>query len=440
MQDLPQKIGKYQVRGLIGRGAMGAVYLGHDPFIDRPVAIKVCAIGMGEGDVSEEIARKMFFNEAQAAGALDNPNILRIFDAGDANGKPYIVMEYVDGADTLRSYTKPGKLLPVKDVMRLMHQCAESLDYAHRRGVLHRDIKPANLILSKDGEVKIGDFGIAQRTQTEKTQVMGAMGTPMYMSPEQARDDTLTNQTDIYSLGVVMYELLAGKTPFKPSSLAALVRKIVSEDPVPIKAVRPDLPEAVTKIVARAMEKEPNNRYKTGAEMAADIAKLMNDSDRPPSELTEAQKFEAARALKFFNDFADDEVREVLEASSWEHYKTGDCLITEGTFEQSFFLIVSGDVSVLIGDTEIGRLTAGDCVGELGYLSRVKRTASVTATGNVSAMKIDSNVMEWASLSCQMRFSKSFQQILIERLSRTSLDLASCIGRGQKPQSQLGGS
>jgi serine/threonine protein kinase len=432
MQDLPEKIGKYEVRSLIGRGAMGAVYLGHDPFIDRPVAIKVCAIGMGEADVSEEIARKLFFNEAQAAGSLDNPNILRIFDAGDANGKPYIVMEYVDGADTLRSYTKPGKLLSIKEVLRLMHQCAESLDYAHRRGVLHRDIKPANLILSKEGEIKIGDFGIAQRTQSEKTQVMGGMGTPMYMSPEQARDDTLTNQTDIYSLGVVMYELLTGRPPFKPSSIATLVGKITSEDPTPVGKIRPDLSEALAKVVARAMEKEPKNRYKSGAEMAADLAKLMKDSERPHSELTEKQKFEAARGLKFFNDFSDDEIHEVLEASSWEHYRSGDRIITEGVLEQSFFLLVSGEVSVLIGDTEIGRLTNGDCIGEIGYLSKVKRTASVVATGNVSALKVDSNIMEWASLPCQMRFGKAFQQILVERLSKTSLNLAACIGGRQR--------
>ncbi len=433
-QTLPETIGKYQVRDLIGRGAMGAVYLGHDPFIDRPVAIKVCAIDMGETDVSHELARKMYLNEAQAAGALDNRNILRVFDAGDANGKPYIVMEYVDGADTLKSYTKPDELLPIKDVVRLMHQCADALDYAHRRGVLHRDIKPANLILSKEGEIKIGDFGIAQRTQSDKTQLMGGMGTPMYMSPEQARDEILTNQTDLYSLGVVMYELLTGRPPFKPSTLAGMVNKIINEEPAPVREVRPDVPESVAKIVARAMQKELRNRYRTGAEMAAELAKLINEFERPPSELTNEQKFETVRALKFFNNFSDDEIEEVIEASSWEHFKSGDHLITEGNLDQSFFLIVWGDVSVVIGDTEIGRLTSGDCVGELGYLSRVKRTASVTATGNVTALKIDSNIMEWASLPCQMRFSKAFQQILIERLSKTSLNLAACIGGRRQSQ------
>lgn len=432
MQKHPEKIGKYEVRGLIGRGAMGAVYLGHDPFIDRPVAIKVCASDKMEADASGVVARKMFFNEAQAAGALDNPNIVRIYDAGEANGEPYIVMEYVDGADTLRTYTKRRKLLPIADVLRLMHQCAQALDYAHRRGVLHRDIKPANLMLNKEGEVKIGDFGIAQQTHSDKTQLLGGMGTPMYMSPEQACDEKLTNQTDLYSLGVVMYELLTGNPPFSPGTLAGLINKIVTDAPTPVREIRPEVPEAVAEIVARAMEKKPEKRYESGADFAADLAKLMEDASRSPAEFTEEQQFEAARGLHFFNDFSDDEIHELLEVSSWEQYKSGDHIITRGALEHSFFIIVSGDVSVVIADTEVSKLTAGDCIGELGYLSKVKRTASVIATCDVSAVKIDSNLMEWASLPCQIRFGKAFQQTLVQRLSKTTLDLAACRGAGKK--------
>ncbi|MDH3413418.1 MAG: cyclic nucleotide-binding domain-containing protein, partial [Gammaproteobacteria bacterium] len=163
-----------------------------------------------------------------------------------------------------------------------------------------------------------------------------------------------------------------------------------------------------------------------------DLAKLLEESRRPPSEWTEEQQFEAARGLHFFNDFSDEEIHELLEVSSWERYTIGDHIISEGDLEQSFFVIVSGDVSVVIGDTEVSKLTTGDCVGELGYLSKVKRTASVIATSDVSVMKVDSNLMEWASLPCQMRFSKAFQQTLVQRLSKTTLDLATCKGAKQK--------
>jgi len=431
MAELPEKIGKYEILGVAGRGAMGNVYLGHDPFIDRKVAIKVCALEDDEGGGSSRIAKKMFFNEAQAAGALDNPNILRIFDAGETKGEPYIVMEYVEGADTLKPYCTPDNLLPLDRVVRLMHQCAKALDYAHRRGVLHRDIKPANIMLNKDGDAKIGDFGVAQRTQTERTQVMGMFGSPRYMSPEQARDDPLNNQSDLYSLGVVMYELVAGRPPFRAKSLPALVNMITNDEPPALEEVRPDCPEPLAQVVRRAMAKDTSARYTSGGELAADLAAVFEEithAPEEPDEPSEEEKFAAARALAFFNDFSDAELEEVLEVSDWERYQDGERIITEGAVEQSFFVIVSGDVSISVGEKVIGSLGKGDCVGEMGYLAKVKRTASVVARGDISVMKVDSSLMEWASIPCQMRFHKVFQQTLIERLANTSMELAKHVG------------
>jgi len=420
----PDKIGKYEILGVAGRGAMGEVYIGHDPFIDRKVAIKVCS--MNDADTTNaRIARKMFFNEAQAAGQLDNPNILRVYDAGEANGEPYIVMEYVEGGDTLRNYCTPDNLLPMEKVVRIMYQCAKALDYAHRRGVTHRDIKPANLMLTREGEPKVGDFGIAQRLHTDTTQVMGTFGSPRYMSPEQARDEMLSNQTDLYSLGVVMYELLAGKPPFSSRAIPNLIRMILHEEPPPLKQARSDVPDSLVAIINKAMAKDTAERYKTGAEMAADLAAVFDRLSKPrEEELTEEQKFAAVRPLHFFNDFSDSELEEVLAASTWVRFGEGEALIEEGDTEEAFYVIVSGDVSVIIGGREIGTLTKGDCVGEMGYLARIKRSASVVARGDVSTIKIDSSLMEWASIPCQMRFHKVFQQTLIERLAQTSMALA----------------
>lgn len=214
MSETLEKVGKYEILGVAGRGGMGTVFIGHDPFIDRRVAIKVCPV-VNPDDTDSRLTRKMFFNEAQSAGVLDNPNILRVFDAGEVDGDPYIVMEYVEGAETLKDYCKPQKIIPVAQAVRIFHQCAKALDHAHRRGVTHRDIKSANIMLNAEGEPKIGDFGIAQRAVSDSTQVMGMFGSPTYMSPEHARDDDLTHQTDLYSFGVVMYEVLAGRPPFR---------------------------------------------------------------------------------------------------------------------------------------------------------------------------------------------------------------------------------
>ena len=162
----PEQIGKYAITGVAGRGNMAVVYIGHDPFTDRDVAIKLCPVTAGS---DFKIVRKLFFNEAHTAGSLDHPNILSVQDGGEHEGCPYIVMEYIHGADTLRSYISPRSLLPITRVVEILYQCAKALDYAHRRGVIHRDIKPSNIMLTHDGNVKIGDFGIAQYALSDET-------------------------------------------------------------------------------------------------------------------------------------------------------------------------------------------------------------------------------------------------------------------------------
>ena len=426
MSEIPEKVGKYKVLGVAGRGGMGTVYIGHDPFIDRKVAIKVCPVG-DPTDSSSRLARKMFFNEAQSAGVLDNPNILRVFDAGEVDGDPYIVMEFVEGAETLKDYCTPERLIPIDKALVIFHQCAKALDYAHRRGVTHRDIKSANIMLNSEGDAKIGDFGIAQRALSDQTQVMGMFGSPTYMSPEQARDDDLTPQTDIYSFGVVMYEVLAGRPPFRARGFSGLLNKILNEDPPPISEFHPDVPDALMSIVTRAMSKQTADRYQTGAEIAADIAAIM-DALRYPAqvrrELSSEERFELVRKLSFFNEFSDAEVEEVLDVAVWEDFSAAQAIVSTGDLAESFFILVTGEASVHVENKQIVKLQSGDCVGEMGYLAEGTRSASVTATEDVSALKVDAALIEWASIPCQMRFNKAFMRVLINRLAQTSQRLA----------------
>ena len=424
MAEFPERIGKYTVKGEAGRGAMGVVYVGHDPFIDREVAIKVCNTD-DEDEANRDLARRMFFNEAKSAGMLDHPNILRIYDAGESDGQPYIVMEYVPGADALNNYCKPDNLLPIDRVLRYMIQCAKALDYAHRREVLHRDIKPANVLLTEDGEAKLGDFGIAQRLAPGKTQLMSTYGSPRYMSPQQALDENLTIQADIYSLGVSLYELLTGRPPFIARGIGQLINMITSKDPPSLRSVRPEIPERLETIVARAMHKNLADRYQTAREFAEALAAVSEHVERRRAQpMTAEEKFARCRELQFFNEFSDSELTEVLSVGKWGEFRTGKKLIEEGKLEQSFFVLVSGEVAIGIGSQVITTVRAGECVGELGYLSKVQRTASVTALDDVTCLKIDALLMEWASLPCQMRFNKVFQKTLIERLSNTTIDLA----------------
>ncbi len=423
MADLPEKIGKYDVTGVAGKGAMGIVYVGHDPFVDRKVAIKVSTQEDEAGEMTPQ-QRKMFFNEARAAGSLDHPNILRVYDAGDAGDRPYIVMEFVEEARTLRDHCRPDTLLPIKTVVEYLRQAALALDYAHQRGITHRDIKPANIMLTTAGQVKIVDFGIAQRAKADQTQVLGWFGSPLYMSPEQASDHNVTPQSDLFSLGVVAYELLAGKSPFAAKGISTLIQNVLTKDPEPLPEVRPEVPPSLWEVVRHCLQKKVADRYRTGAEIAADLERVAADLDNPYATLTEEQKFTLARNLAFLKDFTDAEVKEVLRAATWESHRTGTRIAEEGAQDAALYFLAAGDVSVQRGGREIATLAAGECFGEMAYLGDGRRSASIVATSNTAVMRIDRQLREWASLPLQLRLGKAFQKILIDRLAATSKALA----------------
>jgi serine/threonine-protein kinase len=204
---------------------------------------------------------------------------------------------------------------------------------------------------------------------------------------------------------------------------------ITTKDPTPIRDVRPEVSEALAAIVHKAMARPLDQRYQTGAEMAEDLARLLDEMARPAhTELSDEEKFERARALSFFNDFSDAELEEVLDVGTWEHFAPGAVLIREGEREQSFFVLAYGDVSIAVDGKEVGVVEKGECVGELGYLAAVDRSATVSARSDVGAIKIDAALMEWASIPVQMRFNKAFQSVLIERLARTTRELAKHLG------------
>ena len=231
------KLGKYQIVKLLDRGTMGIVYLAHDPDRDREVVLKVSISKVLRNKSSGERYWEMFFNEAKAARQLQHPNIVNIYDAGAEGDKGYIVMEYVKGGKTLQPYCKSENLLPIEKVAEISFKCARALDYAHSHGVIHRDIKATNILLSEDMDVRIADFSIAHLAggDGDNSKPTGFMGSPAYMSPEQARQDVITSQTDLFSLGVVMYEMLTGKKPFAGKSLSELFSNIINLDAPPVR-------------------------------------------------------------------------------------------------------------------------------------------------------------------------------------------------------------
>lgn len=419
MAEMPAKIGKYEITEILGRGAMGVVYLGYDPFADRKVAVKVSVIPQ-EDEHTAQIYRRMFFNEAHMAGLLEHPNILSVYDAGVEGDSPYMVMEYVEDARTLKEYCGVDKLPPIKTVVEIAFKCARALDYAHRTGVIHRDIKPTNILFTKHGDVKIADFGIAKRTHSETTQVLGMIGSPRYMSPEQALEEEVDNQTDLFSLGVVIYELLTGKRPFAADGFSRLLYKIIHDEPTPLEQHRSDVPEPLRKIVMKCMQKDLAKRYKTGAELAADLARTFEDLGRVGNELNDEEKFATVKRLSFFRSFTEPEIWEVIRAATWEQHPADSQIIAEGTFEQSFYIIAGGSVRVEKNKQILGGLDTGDCFGEMGYLTKAMRTATIVAEDEVDVLKVNSTLIEQASMGCQLKFLKVFLRTLIERLTHTN--------------------
>jgi len=267
-------LGRYEVVKELGRGAMGTVYLGKDPKINREVAIKTLRYEEIDEEQLAEV-KKRFFREAEAAGKLSHPNIVTIFDVGEDYEIAYMAMELLDGSD-LAKYCQKDNLLPQSDVTRIISAVAHALDYAHNNGVVHRDIKPANIMVLKNGEIKVADFGIARVMASSKTQTGVVLGTPSYMSPEQIAGQKVDGRSDLFSLGVVFYELLAGEKPFQGDSIATLMFNITTSSPVSIKELLPDLPDCYVPIIEKLLSKDREARYQHGKDLVRDIAECMN--------------------------------------------------------------------------------------------------------------------------------------------------------------------
>ncbi len=267
-----KKLGKYEIRRELGRGAMGIVYEGFDPFIERTVAIKSVLKSTIDKSEAEEILSR-FRREAQAAGRLTHPNIVSVYEYGEDGEVAFIAMEFIVGTE-LKEYFYRATRFPINDIAKIMIQLLDALEYSHGRGVVHRDIKPSNILITKDGQVKIADFGIAKIESSELTQIGTVLGTPSYMSPEQFMGLSADRRSDIYSAGVILYQFLTGERPFTGSNMTVIMHKVLNQTP-PLRSKlnpdSPDLPDALYKVVEKAMAKRPEDRFQTAAEFMKDL-------------------------------------------------------------------------------------------------------------------------------------------------------------------------
>jgi len=410
-------IGRYQILKQLGQGSMGAVYLGKDPYIERHVAIKVYRLPNDTGPEEIESYKKSFFVEAQSAGRLMHPNIVTIYDADLHQDFCYITMEYIDGS-TLEKFCKPDNLLPIERVLKIIFNVCKGLEYAHQNEVIHRDIKPSNIILSLSGQVKITDFSIAYVKRGHSTLVKGLFGSPSYMSPEQVKEEYITERNDIFSLGSVLYELLTGQKAFDGENEYSIMFKIVNNDPPPILELKPELPTMFGDICNKALAKDPSQRYQCSMDFAYDLRLALHSLKEIPKETHESELLSYVKDLPFFSTFAENQIDQIISACDLVKVEKGETIIQEGEIDDSFYILISGQVVVKTGGKKLAVLEKGQCFGEMAYLTGEARTATIITKEECILLKISSTLLNGLSEDIQLLFFKNFTQTIIKRLSK----------------------
>jgi len=402
-------LGRYQIICQLGQGATGIVYLVWDPFIRRNVALKVAK-------TETDKFRESFLTEAQSAGRLSHPNIVAVYDAGSEDDSCYIAMEYIKGA-TLENYCRKDNLLPPNKGLQVILDVCRGLEYAHREGVIHRDIKPSNILLNVDASAKITDFGVAQ--MTDRTFTTSIRGTPHYLSPEQVKDEIVTFQSDIFSLGCVLYEILVGQKAFPGENSYGVLYKITSSEPPSILTIRSELPKVLDEIVKRALRKTPGERYLNCTEMIGDLEvalRGMSANPRNPEKSKDVVGY--FHQLSFFSEFQKEQLNDLTALASIVKVPAGKVVASEGEIDDTFYIILSGQVKVRKGSKDIASIGTGECFGEMAFIGGQPRVANVAAETDCVLMKITAGLLQKLSDSVALLFFKNFAKTLVQRLSK----------------------
>jgi hypothetical protein len=424
--ELEEHIGKYQIIRQIGSGATSRVYLGRDPFTEREVAIKVFLFDDNLPEQTARVLKKGFLAEAGLAGRLQHPHIVEILDAASDIERSYLVMDYVPGT-TLEAYCEAATLLPLQKVVEISFKIIRALDYAFQHGVIHRDIKPGNILLSAGGDIKVSDFGASfQRLHGHETTQLSGVGSPAYMSPEQIRMEDLNHQTDIYSLGVLMYKLLTGRLPYTASNQVSLTYEILNVPPPPPSTYRPELPRLLDEIVMKAIEKDAAKRYATWIDFGKDLTRAFNSLRLAGEVATDSEKFTELRRLPFFADFDDVALWEVLRIAVWSTLPAREVIIHEGEQGDGLFLLVYGEVDVTLTGKSVSVIKRGGCFGEMLYFSdaSTSRSTTITTLSDATVIEIKAKALNAATEATQVGFNKAFMRVLIDRLTQANVRLA----------------
>ncbi len=423
MDGLSLQVGKYDIQQMLGKGATGTVYLAKDTFSGREVALKTIEPEVFRDPEFGTVYRAQFLNEASLAGKIRHPHIVAILDAVVEENSGHIAMELVTGGD-LAQYVSKDKLLPVADALQIGFKCCGALDYAFKEGIVHRDIKPANILISRGTEVKISDFGAAFLKKSQSAQT-AAMGSPFYMSPEQIEGRDLTFHSDMFSMGVVLYELLTGTRPFLGDTLEALVQKILQQDPPAPSTLREGLPKAVDALVLTALMKKPAHRHASWAEFAAalsDAVKLV----LPPEAIADSEKFTALKNVELLSNLPDAELWEIVNAGTWSRVPKLTNILREGEPGTNFYFLAKGQAKVTLQGKLLNLVNELEFVGDMAWIlgGDATRHATVDAMTDLLVADYTPGALSEMTLGAQLHLTRAVARNLVDRLALANSRLA----------------
>ena len=411
------RIGKYQLDGIVHQGKYRTIYKAHDPFLERDVAIKVSQFPNDQdGEENSQQLRNSFFLETRAVGQLQHPNIVSVYDAGVGDRQTYIVMEYID-AKSLASMMSAKEEIPVSKAIDIIFKCCKALEYAHSKNVVHRDIKPANILITNDGNVKIVDFGIAKVRNEIDTFSSGLFGSPLYMAPEQIEEQEVGPGTDLYALGVVLYELLTGGKLFEADNVHTHMYKILNEKPKPLSDYSVEYAEKIQPIIDQALEKQSDQRYPAAADFAAAIRSVDIALRYEEAEIIKRVNADQAGMLGFFKEFSQKQLSEFVDLATWLRISKDETILSAGEIDQTFYVIVGGKAIVYKSNKPVKTLSEGDCFGEIGLLRNENSNTSIMASTDMLLMKLTTTDLDKMSTALQAQFYKSVAHSMVKRLA-----------------------
>lgn len=417
-----KSLGRYEISSKLGEGGMGIVYKATDSFLERTVALKIAKISSTDliGPDKKRLSRCL--KEARLAAQFIHPNIVITYDAGIENDVFFIALEYIEGSG-LQASSREWNLLPRSQVLEIIYNTCYALDYIHNKGYMHLDIKPSNIMLTKKGEVKLMDFGISRFLQEDPKDITKTVGTSYYMSPEQAQSDPgLDHQSDIFSLGIVLYELLTGKRPFEGKSFYETIYKIINIDPTAVKEHAPDISPDLELVVNKAISKKKEKRFKTAKEFAEALLPIIKGKDSRALDKQDKKKLDYLKRLPIFKHFQYSDLSDVIKISTWSFHDRNSQIIKKDADDNNIYFLIQGKASLHL-KKEVKVLEQGECFGETAILYKMPRKAEVIADTNCVVMTINANILKQASDSIQVKFLREFYNLKILQLVEANLKL-----------------